>query len=150
MSMSDTQKEGIEYPTRVAMVIETSAGRPRLHPDTRPRRSPSHIVTAVASPTRMSVVDNRGAITLATGWPPFWYVMVVPRFPCRRFSKYRTYRVVSGWSRPHWRVSCARRSPPPYVKFDWPRGSRTRVGSPGNIWTMKKLREAIRYTVTAT
>ena len=131
-------------------MIDTSAGRPRRHPEIRPRTIPSHIVATVARPTRTSVVDSRGAMTAATGNPPFWYVIVVPRFPWAKLAKYTTYRVVMGWSRPHWRISCARKSLPPCVTLDEPRGRRTRVGSPGNTCTMKKFREAMSHTVTMT
>src|SRR2546422_3775946 len=76
----DTQKDGIEYPNRVERVMMTSAGRPRLHPEIRPRMIPSHMVVAVATPTRMSVVQRRGGVMGATG-APVWYVMEGPRFP---------------------------------------------------------------------
>src|SRR2546429_9547878 len=47
----DTQKDGIEYPKSVERVMMTSAGRPRLHPEIRPRMIPSHMVAADASST---------------------------------------------------------------------------------------------------
>src|SRR2546422_4662996 len=65
----DTQKDGIEYPKSVERVMMTSAGRPRLHPEIRPRMIPSHMVAAVATPTRMSVVERRGGGVGATGGP---------------------------------------------------------------------------------
>src|SRR2546428_11203762 len=56
----DTQKDGIEYPKSVERVMMTSAGRPRLHPEIRPRMIPSHMVAAVATPPRVSVGERRG------------------------------------------------------------------------------------------
>src|SRR5438128_5808709 len=75
----DTQKDGIEYPKSVERVMMTSAGRPRLHPEIRPRMIPSHMVAAVATPTRMSVVERRGAMMVATG-TPVGYVIEVHKF----------------------------------------------------------------------
>src|SRR3989442_14129515 len=93
INIKDTQKEGIEYPTRVAMVIDTSDRRPRRHPENRPRTIPSHIVAALARPTSTRGVDSRGAITPATADPPFSYVIVVPTFPCNKLAKYTKDRV---------------------------------------------------------
>src|SRR2546428_14102221 len=76
----DTQKDGIEYPNRVERVMMTSAGRPRLHPEIRPRMIPSHMVVAVAPPARMRVVPRRGAVMVATG-APVWDVVAGPRSP---------------------------------------------------------------------
>src|SRR3989442_13243519 len=80
INKSDPQKDGIEYPNRVESVMMTSVGRPRLHPEIRPRMIPSHIVAAVATPTRMSVVQRRGAGMVAP-WTPVWEVMEGPKFP---------------------------------------------------------------------
>src|SRR2546428_3178903 len=76
----DTQKDGIEYPNRVERVMMTSAGRPRLHPEIRPRMIPSHRVVAEATPTRMKGGQKPGATTVATGGP-LWDGMAVPRCP---------------------------------------------------------------------
>src|SRR3989449_8932136 len=82
----DTQKDGIEYPNRVERVMMTSAGRPRLHPEIRPRMIPSHMVVAVATPTRMRVVQRRGAVMVATG-APGWDVMGGPWLPEDTFRR---------------------------------------------------------------
>src|SRR2546422_11677231 len=100
INKSDTQKDGIEYPNRVESVMMTSVGRPRLHPEIRPRMIPSHIVAAVATPTRMSVVQRRGAIMGATG-TPVWEVMEGPKFPVNTFVRQVMKRTVRGWSRAH-------------------------------------------------
>src|SRR2546428_13985076 len=76
----DTQKDGIEYPNRVERVMMTSAGRPRLHPEIRPRMIPSHMVVAVAPPTKMSVRQRRGGAARANG-APGWAVVGVPSGP---------------------------------------------------------------------
>src|SRR2546428_6800788 len=76
----DTQKDGIEYPNRVERVMMTSAGRPRLHPEIRPRMIPSHMVVAVGTPTRNGVVQGRRARMVSHG-TPVWYVMGCPKFP---------------------------------------------------------------------
>src|SRR2546427_9793487 len=76
----DTQKDGIEYPNRVERVMMTSAGRPRLHPEIRPRMIPSHMVVAVATPTRMRVGQRLGAVVVATG-NPLWFRMGGPWVP---------------------------------------------------------------------
>src|SRR2546428_2798146 len=65
----DTQKDGIEYPKSVERVMMTSAGRPRLHPEIRPRMIPSHMVAAVAPPPKTSVVERGGGVVVATGAP---------------------------------------------------------------------------------
>src|SRR3989449_7547071 len=96
----DTQKDGIEYPNRVERVMMTSAGRPRLHPEIRPRMIPSHMVVAVATPTRMSVVQRRGAMMGATG-TPVWYWVEVPRFPGKTFRRDVAKRTMRGRSRGH-------------------------------------------------
>src|SRR2546427_1538965 len=80
----DTQKDGIEYPKSVERVMMTSAGRPRLHPEIRPRMIPSHMVAAVATPTRMSVVERRGGGMGATGGP-VRYRVEIPKFPQETF-----------------------------------------------------------------
>ena len=46
-----------------------SDGRPRRHPEIRPRITPAHMVTAVAPPIRSSVVVSRGVMTVITGVP---------------------------------------------------------------------------------
>src|SRR5256885_13665855 len=56
----DTQKDGIEYPNRVERVMMTSAGRPRLHPEIRPRMIPSHMVAAAEPATMERTVWRRG------------------------------------------------------------------------------------------
>src|SRR5256712_13674959 len=91
----DTQKDGIEYPNRVERVMMTSAGRPRLHPEIRPRMIPSHMVVAVATPTRMSVVQRRGAGMVPTGTPG-WDVVGVPMFPENTFRGDVGKRAVRG------------------------------------------------------
>src|SRR2546428_2009603 len=80
----DTQKDGIEYPKSVERVMMTSAGRPRLHPEIRPRMIPSHMVAAVATPTRMSVVERRGGGVGATGGPGL-VVEEKPQIPGEKF-----------------------------------------------------------------
>src|SRR3989441_8903562 len=108
----DTQKDGIEYPNRVERVMMTSAGRPRLHPEIRPRMIPSHMVVAVATPTRMSVVQRRGAMMVATG-TPVWYVMEGPRVPENTFRRDVAKRTMRGWSRAHSWVKAAPRGDSP-------------------------------------
>src|SRR2546422_11716508 len=90
----DTQKDGIEYPNRVERVMMTSAGRPRLHPEIRPRMIPSHMVVAVATPTRMSVVPRRGGMIGGTGAPRSEVVGAprVPEEPVRREAAKQTSR----------------------------------------------------------
>src|SRR2546428_12526181 len=63
----DTQKDGIEYPKSVERVMMTSAGRPRLHPEIRPRMIPSHMVAAVGTATTVRVVGGRGGDNGAEG-----------------------------------------------------------------------------------
>src|SRR5256712_4361013 len=128
----DTQKDGIEYPNRVERVMMTSAGRPRLHPEIRPRMIPSHMVVAVATPTRMSVVQRRGAMMGATGTPG-WYVMEVPRVPENTFRRYVAKRTMRGWARAHSWINAARRGhyPGPY-EVPQPPGKRTDVGTPAS------------------
>src|SRR2546422_5600011 len=98
----DTQKDGIEYPNRVERVMMTSAGRPRLHPEIRPRMIPSHMVVAVGTPTRMSVVQRRGAMVGAT-WAPVWDVVEGPRVPGNTFPRDVAKRAMRGWAKgPSW------------------------------------------------
>src|SRR2546428_1109611 len=111
----DTQKDGIEYPNRVERVMMTSAGRPRLHPEIRPRMIPSHMVVAVATPTRMSVVQRRGAVVVAN-WAPVWYGVEGPRVPGNTFRGDVAKRAVRGLGRAHSWVKAAPRgdSPGPF------------------------------------
>src|SRR2546427_10984546 len=80
----DTQKDGIEYPKSVERVMMTSAGRPRLHPEIRPRMIPSHMVAAVATPPRMSGVERRGGGVGANGGPG-WGGVGEPKIPGEKF-----------------------------------------------------------------
>src|SRR2546422_11670787 len=107
INKSDTQKDGIEYPNRVESVMMTSVGRPRLHPEIRPRMIPSHIVAAVATPTRMSVVQRRGGIMVATG-APVWEGEEVPKFPVKTLRREVTKRTGRGWARAHSWINSAR------------------------------------------
>src|SRR2546426_12095097 len=91
----DTQKDGIEYPKSVERVMMTSAGRPRLHPEIRPRMIPSHMVAAVAPPTRMSVVERRGGVMVATGAPGL-FGCEEPKFPGAKFRGDVSKRGVRG------------------------------------------------------
>src|SRR3989442_15770611 len=72
INKSDTQKDGIEYPNRVESVMMTSVGRPRLHPEIRPRMIPSHIVAAVPTPTRISQIQRGGAVEARSRAPVRW------------------------------------------------------------------------------
>src|SRR2546426_12677459 len=92
----DTQKDGIEYPKSVERVMMTSAGRPRLHPEIRPRMIPSHMVAAVATPTRMSVVERRGGLMGAPGTPR-WDGVGGPKFPGNTVSRYGRKPSTRGW-----------------------------------------------------
>src|SRR2546422_5921285 len=100
INKSDTQKDGIEYPNRVESVMMTSVGRPRLHPEIRPRMIPSHIVAAVATPTRMSVVQRRGGRMGATG-SPGWEGMEGPQIPVKTVRRGGMKRSVRGWAKAH-------------------------------------------------
>src|SRR2546428_7422047 len=91
----DTQKDGIEYPKSVERVMMTSAGRPRLHPEIRPRMIPSHMVAAVGTPTTMSVVERRGAVMGANGTPPLFAVEAA-KFPPNKYSRHVCKRAMKG------------------------------------------------------
>src|SRR2546425_4305269 len=98
----DTQKDGIEYPKSVERVMMTSAGRPRLHPEIRPRMIPSHMVAAVAPPTRMSVVERRGGEMGANG-DPRWCGVGRPQVPAKKIPRGRAKREGGGGRRgPSW------------------------------------------------
>src|SRR2546428_14128366 len=95
INKSDTQKDGIEYPNRVESVMMTSVGRPRLHPEIRPRMIPSHIVAAVAPPTRISV-GQRGGGGIVVTRAPVWEGVGGPGFPVYKLRREVTKATVKG------------------------------------------------------
>src|SRR3989442_7062500 len=84
----DTQKDGIEYPKSVERVMMTSAGRPRLHPEIRPRMIPSHMVAAGATPTRRRAVQG-GAGAFGGNRGPAPGEVKGPKLPADTFLRQR-------------------------------------------------------------
>src|SRR2546426_1276519 len=108
----DTQKDGIEYPKSVERVMMTSAGRPRLHPEIRPRMIPSHMVAAVATPTRISVVERRGGV-MGRKRSPGWCVIGDPKIPEKKFPGDVGKRMMQGRAIGHYVITYPRRGETP-------------------------------------